>query len=123
MRISARLATVATLAVMALMCTACASAPPPTARLSDAEAAIRGANEVDANTVARAKLHLQLANEQVDKAKRFMQEEQNDRADLALRRAEADAELAIALSREEDMRNKANAARAKVEKLRAAHAL
>jgi hypothetical protein len=101
----------------------CASAPPPTARLSDAEAAIRGAMEVEASSVPRAALHLKLAQEQVDKAKRYMQDELNDRAELALRRALADAELAIALSREQDMTSKAKAAQAKVEKLRATKAL
>jgi Domain of unknown function (DUF4398) len=118
-----KLTRLTTLAAASLLCLACASFPPPTARMSDAEAAIRGADEVDANAVPRAQLHLKLAQEQVDKAKRFMQEEQHDRADLALRRAEADAELAIALAREKDMTTKAKAARAKVEKLRAAHGI
>ena len=103
--------------------TGCASVPPPSGRLSDAEAAIRGAVEVDANSVPRAALHVRLAQEQVDKAKRYMQDELNDRAELALRRALADAELAIALSREQDMTAKARAARSRVEKLRASKAL
>ena len=120
MRISVRLTA---LMAPAWLCLACASVSPPTARLSDAEAAIRGASEVEANSVPRAALHVRLAQEQVDKAKRFMQDEQHDRADLALRRAEADAELAIALAREHEMKTKATAARAKVEKLRAAHAM
>ena len=121
MRIPAHLATL--LLLGAVLVGGCASAPPPTARLSDAEAAIRGAVEVDATSVPRAALHLKLAQEQVDKAKRYMQDELNDRAELALRRALADAELAIALSREQDMTKKAKAAQAKVEKLRASKAL
>ena len=110
-------------ALAAMLCIACATVPPPTGHVSDAEAAIRGAMEVDANSVPRAALHLRLAQEQVDKAKRYMQDELNDRAELALQRAEADAELAIALAREHEMTTKAKAARAKVEQLKASRAL
>jgi hypothetical protein len=108
---------VATLSALTLG--ACASAAPPSERLVNAEAAIRGALEVDAGKVPRAGLHLKLAQEQVDKAKRYMQDDQNERAALALRRAQADAELAIALKREHDLSEDAQAAQAKVEKLRA----
>lgn len=110
--------TVMTLSALALG--ACASVAPPSERLVNAEAAIRGALEVDAAKVPRAGLHLKLAQEQVDKAKRYMQDDQNERAALALRRAQADAELAIALKREHDTSEDARAAQAKVEKLRAA---
>jgi hypothetical protein len=96
----------------------CASAPAPTERLTNSEAAIRGALEVEANTIPRAALHLKLAQEQVDKAKRYMEAEDNERAELALRRAQADAELAIALAREHEMTTKAKAAQARVDKLK-----
>ena len=43
----------------------------------------------------------------------------NERADLALRRAQADAELAIALSKQHDMETKAQATAAKVAKMKA----
>jgi hypothetical protein len=101
----------------------CASAPPPSERLTTAESAIRGATEVEANAVPRAALHLKLAQEQVDKAKRYIEEGSNERADLALRRAQADAELAIALAKEHEMEEKAHAAQAKVSKLKAGKAL
>jgi hypothetical protein len=101
----------------------CASAAPPSERLVNAEAAIRGAMEVDAGKVPRAGLHLKLAQEQVDKAKRYMQDDQNERAALALRRAQADAELAIALKRENDTVEDARAAQAKVEKLKGGKSL
>ena len=65
MRTLARLVALATIVSLG---TACASFPPPTARLSDAEAAVRGAQEVDANAVPRAALHVRLAQEQIDKA-------------------------------------------------------
>jgi hypothetical protein len=68
--------------------------------LAGAEAAIRGAAEAGATQIPRAQLHLKLAEEQTDKAKRFIQDGYNERAALALKRARADAELAIAIARE-----------------------
>jgi hypothetical protein len=106
-------------ALGAVLGSACAGAPPPSERLSTAEAAIRGAMEVDANTLPRGALHLKLAQEQVDKAKRYIEDDMNQRADLALRRAQADAELAIALAREHEMKEKAKAAHLRLERLKA----
>jgi uncharacterized protein YqfA (UPF0365 family) len=108
----------------ALLCSmagalACGSGSAPSERLVNAEAAIRGARELSADTTPpRAALHLQLAQEQVDKAKRYMADGQNERAELALRQAQADAELAIALARNEDMRQKSRATRAKVDRMK-----
>ena len=100
----------------------CAGTPPPTERLTTAEAAIRGAMEVDANSLPRGALHLKLAQEQVDKAKRYLEDDMNQRADLALRRAQADAELAIALAREHEMKEKARSARTRLERLKVGRA-
>ena len=98
---------------------ACGGGAPPSERLVNAEAAIRGAIEINANAAPpRAALHLQLAQEQVDKAKRYIADGQNQRAELALRQAQADAELAIALARNEEMKQRAESARAKVDRLR-----
>jgi hypothetical protein len=47
----------------------------------------------------------------------------NQRADLALRQAQADAELAIALARNEEMKQKAEAARSKIDRLKSGKAL
>jgi hypothetical protein len=98
---------------------ACGGGAPPSERLITAEAAIRGGVEINANTTPpRAALHLQLAQEQVEKAKHYIADGMNQRADLALRQAQADAELAIALARAEEMKQKADAARAKVDRLK-----
>jgi hypothetical protein len=107
------------LVVALLMASGCGGGAPPSERLSTAEAAIRGGIELKANvSPPRAALHLQLAQEQVDKAKHYIADGMNQRADLALRQAEADAELAIALARSEEMKQKADAARAKVDRLK-----
>ena len=103
---------------------ACGGGAPPSERLVNAEAAIRGAIEINANaSPPRAALHLQLAQEQVDKAKRYIADGLNQRAELALRQAQADAELAIALARNEEMKKRAEAARAKVDRLRSGKSL
>jgi hypothetical protein len=98
----------------------CGSYPPPTERLTTAEAAIRGAEEVNATQVPRAALHLKLAQEQTDKARRLMEDGYNERAELTLRRAQADAELAIAISKETEMVTRAHEAQAKLESAKSA---
>lgn len=77
------------------------SYPPPTERLADAQAAERSAREVGANRVPAAQLSLKLSQEQIALAQKAMEEKDNEHADALLIRAKADAELAIALAREE----------------------
>ncbi|MET0390400.1 MAG: DUF4398 domain-containing protein [Polyangiales bacterium] len=102
-----------------LAAAACGGGAPPSERLVTAEAAIRGARELGAqSSPPRAALHLQLAQEQVEKAKRYIADGEHERAELALRQAQADAELAIALARNEEMKQKADATRAKVDRLK-----
>jgi len=78
----------------------CASAPPPTEQLASAEASMRAARELGAQAVPRAQLHLRLAQEQVTQARKLANDGENERAASLLDRARADAELALALSRE-----------------------
>ena len=56
-----------------------------------------GGSETGAGT-SQAALHLKLAEEQVQSAKRLIRDNDNKRAEYVLMRAQADAELAIALS-------------------------
>jgi len=90
--------------VLGLACSACGGAAPPDQRLTESQAAVRAAQEVGAERVPQSALHLKLAQEQVDKGRRLMNEGDNEEANLMLQRAQADAELAIALAREESMR-------------------
>ena len=71
----------ASLLALSALLPACGGGAPPSERLVNAEAAIRGAIEIDAN-------------------------------------AAPDAELAIALARNEEMKQRAEAARTKVDRLR-----
>jgi hypothetical protein len=83
----------------ALGLAACTAVQLPADRLEKSEASIRGAEEVGAIGVPAAKLHLQLAKDQTDTAKK-MAAAGDARAELVLARAESDAELAIGLARE-----------------------
>ncbi len=78
-----------------------ASYPVPAQRMADAQSAQRSAQELGADKQPTAKLHLQLADEQIAKAKTVLQEDDNRKADFLLIRAKADAELALAIARAE----------------------
>jgi hypothetical protein len=93
----------------------------PPDRLERTAASIRGAEEVGAADVADAKLHLQLAKDQTEVAKKLAADG-DDRALLVLSRAEADAELALTLAREVTARNEALAANDDLNAVRAAGA-
>jgi hypothetical protein len=86
-----------TLAVFAV--SGCATVQIPTDRLERNEASIRAAEELGADSVPNARLHLQFAKDQTESAKR-MAAAGDDRCVLELSRAEADAELALGLARE-----------------------
>jgi len=77
----------------------CAGTPVPNAKVASSEAAIRAAQETGSKDVPRAALHLKLAEEQLQHAKELIRDNKNNRAEYVLLRAQADAELAIALSR------------------------
>jgi hypothetical protein len=82
-----------------LFAAGCASVPAPTERIVSARAAIRSAAEVGATGDPSAALHLKLAQNSYDEADRLVAEEDNEAATCILMRAEADAELAIVLTR------------------------
>lgn len=89
--------------VIAFMAAGCASSfPPPTQRMADAESAERSAKEVGADSNPAAKLEVKLADEQIAQAKVLLANGDNERADFVLMRARADAELGLALAREQN---------------------
>ena len=94
------------LAGVALIAAGCASHPAPTDQVASSLAAVRGAEEAGARDVPEAALHMKLAEEQIDQAKQAMEKDDNLRAeDLALR-AYQDAELALALAREQQAKQR-----------------
>lgn len=86
----------------ALFASGCGSSmPEPKQPLADAESASRSAREVGADSQPAARLHAKLADEQITRAKALIANGDNDEATYVLLRARADAELALALAREQ----------------------
>jgi len=83
------------------------SYPPPTQQMADVQSANRGAEELGAQKNPKAQLHLKLSEEQLKNAQAAMEDDDNKSAERWLMRAKADAELAIALVREETAGSKA----------------
>jgi hypothetical protein len=100
-----------------LLFAACATGPEPVERVASATAAIRAAEETGARKVPSAALHLQFAVEQAEHARKLIAGGAHARAAGLLERAEADAEVAVALSREHALRAEAQALLEKVKAL------
>src|SRR5215471_13067004 len=98
--------------VLVALC-GCASAPIVLDRLPETEAPMRAAEELGAARVPQAALELKLAQDEVQQAKLLLNGGNKQRAEVMLLRAQADAELAVALAREAPLQAEAkNAAEA-----------
>lgn len=95
------------LVALSALAAGCASTPLPADRMGSAQASIRGAEVAGARNEPTAALHLRLAQENYDKALKMAKDGDSDRAKLVLQRAEADAELALLLSKEHQERAEA----------------
>lgn len=80
--------------------------------------AIRAAEEVGASSVPSASLYLQLAKEELENAKVLAAKGDKEQAESMLLRAEADGELAVALSRGDADKTEATQAIERVRQLR-----
>jgi hypothetical protein len=92
---------------------ACATAAVPHQNAEGPAAAIRSAEEVGAARVPEAALRLQLAREQLERARMMTDEDDQPAAARLLMRSEADAELALALARSSAARTEAEKAKEK----------
>lgn len=86
---------------------ACASSPPPADRMASTEASVQAARDLGADRVPSAEAELRLAMDEIQRARELAKNDENDLADSMLQRAAADAELAIALATEDNVRNEA----------------
>jgi regulator of protease activity HflC (stomatin/prohibitin superfamily) len=103
-------------AATAAIAVGCASTPA--LRTEASTSGIRAAEEVGAAKVPQASLHLQLAKEELENAKALAAKNYKQMAVSMLSRAEADAELAVALSREDAEKAEAIAAVDRVRQLK-----
>lgn len=92
--------TIALIGAAAFALGACASNPVPADRLAKSQAAIRSASELGAERIPPAAVHLKVANDELDIARRLLADGDNKRAEFVLMRAEVDAEASIALAHE-----------------------
>lgn len=86
----------------------CGHAEVPAQDMARTEASLRAAEEVGAAKIPQAALHVKMARDQLDVAKKFLANGETQLAQMALHRASMDAELAVALSREDETRRDAN---------------
>lgn len=84
---------------------------------AETTAAIAAAETAAPKDHPQASLHLKLAKDQLQQAKELLQEEEDEKAQLLLQRATADAELALMLARKTDAEQKAQRAQAQVQSL------
>lgn len=109
-----------------LMLVACGGAPIPHDKMSSAEAEVRAAQVVvedlraqGPNELApKAQLHLEMARNQVESARKLMADGDNAEAGRVLERAQADASYALALARQAAARGEANKVLGQVEELK-----
>jgi len=101
--------------LLAAIAAGCSSSPP--LRTESSTSAIRAAEAVGVDGAPRAALHLQLARESLERANVLAEKGDQEEARSLLMRAEADAELAILLSREQSERTEAALAVEQVRRL------
>lgn len=77
---------------------------------------MRAAKEVGAHEYPQAQLHAQLAQEELERAQKLIEDGDNERAERLLWRATADAELAVAVAKEGASKKEAEAAEGTVGK-------
>jgi len=91
---------------------------PPNEKTANTSGAIRAAEEVGATHNPDAALYLQLAKEEFGHARVLTDKKDKDVADRLLMRAQADAELSLALARKESEKAEALTAIDNVRKLK-----
>lgn len=101
-----RYATFVLVSVLLWLGAGCGAGPVPSEQLASAKAALRASHELGAATVPDARLHQQLAEEQITTARKLIEDGENDRAARVLERAQADADLSVAIARQQVVRNK-----------------
>jgi len=106
---------IATLTGSALLGIACGSSEVPAKQLAETEAGIRAANELGAQDNPKAALQLKLAKDGLQRAQEQSKDGDNDRARATLEEAQADAELAVLMAKQEAIEARANQAKTRAD--------
>ncbi len=86
--------------LVAASAVACGGSAVPQEALTAAQASAKGAEVGGATEDPKAQLHLKLAHEQIEKAKKLIADGDNEEAARVIDRAQADADLALALAQQ-----------------------
>ena len=103
---------------LAIFVFGCAQGAKPDDQLAASEASVRTAQEIGAGSYPRAALSLQLAVDELQRAKDLIKNGENDRAKNQLLRSRVDGDLALALTKSAQALTEAQAARDRLETLR-----
>ncbi len=96
----------------------CGGAPPPTHAQTDAVAAVRSAEALGAQSTPAAAYQLELAHGELTQADSMIQNGHMEEATRLLERAKADANLAMALRREDEARAAAQTTHSHIDQMR-----
>lgn len=107
----------ASTAVCTLLVVACGGSSLPPAKVADTQSSISAAAAVGADQNPQAALHLKMARDQLKQAQALLDDGKDEEAGLVLRRADADAEVALMITREAQASANAKKARAEVDAL------
>jgi hypothetical protein len=100
---------------LALLAAGCTQAVKPDDQLATSEASVRTAQELGAQSIPPAALELQLAMDSLGHAKDLIKAGDNEGAKYQLWRSKADADLALALTRNSRAVAEADGAQAQLE--------
>jgi hypothetical protein len=100
---------------LAFTAAACGGGEVPAKQLAESESAIRAASEVGAQDNPQASLHLKIAKDHYTQAQAASKEGEQETAKRLLEKAEADAELALSLTRKEQASAKAQESKEKLQ--------
>lgn len=100
---------------------ACGGGSMPPAKVADTQSSISAATAVGADNNPQAALHLKMARDQLQQARALIDDGKNSEAKLVLERANADAEVALMLTREAQASAETKKAQAEVEGLQNHH--
>jgi hypothetical protein len=109
--------------LMGLLVAFAGCAPADTPRVTDAERdqtreTINAARHLQAEELPRAQIYLRYAVEQASQAERALERGDDRRANLLLARAQADADLALALASEQRVAQQVTRLEKRIERLR-----
>jgi hypothetical protein len=103
--------------VCTLLVVACGGSALPPAKVADTQSSITAAAAVGAEQNPQAALHLKMARDQLSQAQGLINDGKNDQARLVLERANADAEVALMITREAQAEANTRKAQAEVQGL------